>query len=341
MWTHIRPAASMDSTLASSLMQAQHICEHGAGNPWPSQASMSAPQWGQLDPFMQDVRDAGAVEKMVVFNKAPRWMVADPAGADDQRPTTANFGNFATISAQAAARYTDFQWGTVWNEYKGFWNNALNRPDYELYLTFYNQVRNAVKAVRPTMKVGGPYTTQISSSYQRGETTTTAAFPGGYFDNRWFAAMTHFIQNAQYDFLCFDMGVENSFNNFGGAYFGANPQLQIQKFANFIGWIRGHGGAAATVPIVGTETYVHMAALAPGGSGGGGYGYSAGQLEDLYIELCRQTQAASPNGPLYWMPWGHPNFWPQVVTRSADTQSWTNTTSAFKAKVDTWHTTGV
>lgn len=332
-WTQNRPASSMDSVLSVHDMQMQHMIEFGAGNPWPTQASMSAPQFAaQLDPMMQDVRDAGAVQRVLCFHKAPGWMKASGNTSDDNRPLDAQFGNFATISAQAAARYTDFQWGMVWNEYKGFWNNALNRPDWETFLTFYTQVRNAVKAVRPTMKVGGPYTTMISCSYERQETTQTAAFPGGFFDGRWLSALQHFIQNATYDFLSFDMGIDNFAALFGGVVMGAPPDQQIQKFRNLIQWIRSFGGTAATCPIICAETYIQASMDPP-------YSYTAAQTEDLFITMCAQTQAVSPNGPIYWLPWGAPNFWPQVVNR-VNTTTWANTESTFRAKVANWHATG-
>lgn len=336
----VRPPAAADSIMSVLDMQMQHIVEHGAGNAWPTNASApSESTWSvEFDPYFQDLRDAGATQKVVCFNKAPRWMVAEPTGPDDQRPTNANFDNFATISAQAAARLTDFQWGVVWNEYKGFWNNTLNQPDWETYTTFYNKVYDAVKVVRPTMKVGGPYTTNISSSYQRSETTTSPAFPGGYFDNRWLTAISNFTQNCSYDFLCLDMGIENAVNNFGGAYFGADPSLQIEKFASIIEWIRALGGAAATCPIIFTETYLHIAGYSVAS---GGYGYTDAQLEDLFIEMCRQAQVASPNGPVWFLTWLHPQIPPYVV--ASTNGAWTTnptTETTFRLKIANWHASG-
>ncbi len=91
------------------------------------------------------------------------------------------------------------------------------------------------------------------------------------------------------------------------------------------------GGDAATCELINFETYINQTANAP-------WNYTQSQREDLYIELCRHTQA-NVSGTVTYMTWFHPLFWPQVVNKSTD-YLWANTTSTFKAKVDTWHTTG-
>jgi hypothetical protein len=337
-WTNSRPSPGVgDTYFAANIMQSEHIMEAGAGWPWPVDLT---PVWSELDYAMQDVRDGGAIEKLIVGNKAPCWMVGNPTGcangtADDQRPTNANFPNFANVCGQAAARYNDFQWLVAWNEYKGFWDNANNRPDWVNYQQMYDLIYTNCKAVRGDIKVGGPYTTQIGCTENRGEMNQDLTFSGGWYDNRWMQAMEFFINNADYDFLAFDMGIEQQAAVYGqGTYFKTSDP-QIDKFANFIEWIRSHGGNAATCPIICVETYVHALGWAPGGAWGGGLGYSESEMEDAFIDMARLCRAASPNGDVYLLTWQHPEIWPQTLAHSGG--NWVNSASGFYSKVNAFH----
>nr|BFE82653.1 hypothetical protein GCM10020093_052540 [Planobispora longispora] len=62
-----------------------------------------------------------------------------------------------------ARRYPTVKHFMVWNEFKGFWNNAQNRWDAEAYTELYNKVYDALKAVDEDIKVGGPYVPILSN----------------------------------------------------------------------------------------------------------------------------------------------------------------------------------
>jgi hypothetical protein len=153
--------------------QNQHIFGFGTNNPWPSQSGPI--DWSTLDARVQTAIDSGN-EPVITLCCAPDWMKGGADGTTDWNnldaaPLAANIGDFAKLSAEVAKRYngvtkpkvTYFQ---VWNEFKGMWAGSpgcyptacgQNRWDHERYTALYNAVWDAVKAVRPDAKLGGPY----------------------------------------------------------------------------------------------------------------------------------------------------------------------------------------
>ena len=100
---------------------------------------------------------------MISLCCSPTWMFdAGWVGRTDWNrletaPLPSHFADYANLAKQVALRYPDVQYFQVWNELKGFWNDSLNRWDYEGYTALYNMVYDAIKSVRPTAKIGGPY----------------------------------------------------------------------------------------------------------------------------------------------------------------------------------------
>lgn len=137
----------------------------GADNPEPSPGDYS---WDTLDARVQLMRDSGATP-MLTFCGAPDWMKGGNAGSTnwdqlDTAPLPEHYDDFAKLAQQIAQRYPDVHYFQVWNEMKGFYNDAENRWDYEDYTTLYNKVYDAVKTVRPDAKIGGPYVVVSSTA---------------------------------------------------------------------------------------------------------------------------------------------------------------------------------
>ena len=168
-WTHTQYSIDPDNSAAANdaaidilrdlaPVQNQHIMGFGALNPEPSKGVYD---WASLDYRMDAIRRSGAIP-VITLCCAPDWMKGGKSGSTDwsrieAAPLPAFFDDFANLSAEVAKRYPDVDYFLVWNELKGFFDNAQNRWQYELYVELYNKVYAAVKKVRPTAKIGGPY----------------------------------------------------------------------------------------------------------------------------------------------------------------------------------------
>jgi Glycosyl hydrolases family 39 len=143
---------------ATATYQNQHIFGWGALNPEPSPGRYD---WSSLDRRMQLIRSTGGTP-VITLCCAPDWMKGGRPGETDWRrleeaPSPQHYDDFAALAAAAARRYRDVRYFQVWNELKGFWNNTLNRWDYEGYTRLYNMIYDALKAVDPSLQIGGPY----------------------------------------------------------------------------------------------------------------------------------------------------------------------------------------
>ena len=357
-WSAFRPSSTMDSTLAASPVQAQHIINFGAGSNL-NVTEGGAITWSELDPFVQDLIDAGATTPMLILCNGPVWSRAfpeDPQAAIHPSKVT----SWANLCAAIASRYDgtagrpNIEHFVVWNEMRGYYVQPIGgqyRPGWESvwgssalsnewdsihYTQMYNAVYAAIKAVRPTVNVGGPYVPidsgAVAADISGGADASAVTFPGGVIDQRALDVFTYFDANATgYDFLCCDGGIENKyFGTPGSSRMPQSPALMIQKFWKLWDWVRDN--IHATVPLYWMETYIHVSI--------DDWAYTLSQVEDLYIQMCREIQenVLNPNGAM--LTWMSPHFRPQLVARSSDTV-WANTTSGFKAKVDTWHQSGV
>jgi hypothetical protein len=112
----------------ASVYQNQHLMGWGALNPEPAPGVFN---WDSLDRRVQLMRDTGAVG-VITLCCAPDWMKGGQAGATDwsaltTAPLPEHYRDFAELARQVALRYPDVKYFQVWNELKGFWNDAENR----------------------------------------------------------------------------------------------------------------------------------------------------------------------------------------------------------------------
>ncbi|MEV7970391.1 xylan 1,4-beta-xylosidase [Sphaerisporangium sp. NPDC088356] len=150
-------------TLAETpMLQNQHIMGFGALNPEPRPQEFF---WEDLDSRTNLMKQSAGTQ-IITLCCAPDWMKGGPEGPTEESawtehledaPYPEHFDDFAKLSAAVATKYPDVTYFMVWNELKGFWKDHSKPADIKGYTDLYNKVYDAVKAVRPDAKVGGPY----------------------------------------------------------------------------------------------------------------------------------------------------------------------------------------
>ncbi|OIK25369.1 xylan 1,4-beta-xylosidase [Streptomyces malaysiense] len=144
------------------MAQDQAIMGWGADNPEPSPGRYD---FAALDRRIGFVRASGGTP-VITLCCAPDWMKGGRSGADntdwslpalESAPAPAHYQDFADLAATVARRYPDVHHFLVWNEFKGFWDEAADRWDYEGYTRLYNLVYRALKKTGEDVLVGGPY----------------------------------------------------------------------------------------------------------------------------------------------------------------------------------------
>ncbi|WP_189708306.1 xylan 1,4-beta-xylosidase [Streptomyces anandii] len=193
------------------LPQDQAIMGWGADNPEPVKGRYD---FAALDRRVDFVRASGGVP-VITLCCAPDWMKGGRAGAGntdwsrpalETAPTPGHYADFAALAATVARRYPDVRHFIVWNEFKGFWNDAGGRWDYEGYTELYNLVYRALKQVNPKIMVGGPYLVMDSVDPRRGDDAAAAPRgPWGAMDQRVLDAFSYWnTHKAGADFVVVD-----------------------------------------------------------------------------------------------------------------------------------------
>ncbi|MEO8693081.1 MAG: xylan 1,4-beta-xylosidase [Acidimicrobiales bacterium] len=259
-WTHTQYSIDPDNSAAANdaaidilrdlaPVQNQHIMGFGALNPEPSKGVYD---WTTLDYRMNAIRRSGAIP-VITLCCAPDWMKGGKAGSTDwsrleAAPLPDFFDDFANLSAEVAKRYPDVDYFLVWNELKGFFDNAQNRWQYELYVELYNKVYAAVKKVRPTAKIGGPYVV-VDTVANPDKSSHPSSLGGawGAFDQRPLDVIDYFLEHATgADFIVIDGGLRPK-----NAALTTDPVRAVDKFGAIQDWIR----AKTKLPIWWAEFY--------------------------------------------------------------------------------------
>ncbi|MEU6482120.1 xylan 1,4-beta-xylosidase [Streptomyces sp. NPDC047017] len=192
------------------LPQNQAIMGWGADNPEPVKGHYD---FTALDRRIDLMRASGAAP-VITLCCAPDWMKGGRAGADrtdwsrqalETAPTPGHYADYAALAATVARRYPDVRHFLVWNEFKGFWNDAASRWDYEGYTKLYNLVYKALKKVDPQIMVGGPYLGMDSVDPRQDDASTVLRGPWGALDQRVLDAFTYWnTHKAGADFVVVD-----------------------------------------------------------------------------------------------------------------------------------------
>ena len=181
MTTGVWPTAEQRSaTVAASLpgtFEDVAIMGWGVGSP---EVSPGVYNFSGIAKQISFVQATGGIP-VITLSAAPDWMKGGQAGTTNWAnlglpPTPAHYQDFATLSAAVAQAFPQVKYFVVWSELRGFWSQPTNSWDAASYTNMYNDVFQAVKAVRPDSMVGGPYVSVHSVS---GPASTKAPTPSG------------------------------------------------------------------------------------------------------------------------------------------------------------------
>lgn len=207
---------------------------------------------------------AGASYRVLTACSAPASM--KPSGQGDtqtgleDRVALGSHQAYADLIAQCVLRNPSLTHVQVWNEYKGYWGagNVGNRWGYEQETDLYNRVYRAVKAVRPSVQVGGPYiafTKWLPGTGSNKAADASLNGPWGDADQRDFDVLDYFFRNAAgFDFVTVDANLGCRPYNAAGQLSDA-PGTALQAagfFATVAKWIRAKG---VNAPIWWSECY--------------------------------------------------------------------------------------
>jgi hypothetical protein len=194
-------------TLAAAPMaQAQAIMGWGADNPEPSPGVYD---FTSLDERIEFIRQSGGTP-VITLCCAPDWMKGGIPGETrwnrlNEAPSREHYADFAALCAVIARRYPDVRHFMVWNEWKGFFDDEQNRWDAEGYTDLYNQVYDALKAVSPRIRVGGPYLDMTSEPVGSPNSSTVLSGDWGGADRRVLDAFAHWLLHKRgADFVVVD-----------------------------------------------------------------------------------------------------------------------------------------
>ncbi|GAA3827147.1 hypothetical protein GCM10022226_55060 [Sphaerisporangium flaviroseum] len=230
------------------LLQNQHIMGWGAGNPEPA-------------PGKYDFRDLDRRVKLMAATKAqpvltlccaPDWMKGGTEGRTnwskiELAPQRDHFDDFAKLAATVAKRYPTVTHFMVWNEFKGFWDDAHNDWDVEAYTDLYNRVYEAVKAANPKAQIGGPYIPVDSHIYSANSSNVKG--PWGAVDQRNLASIEYWLKYKKgADFIVVD--ASSSTNDRGLV---PDEFTAVKKFSAVTTWLRQKSG---DLPVWWAEWYV-------------------------------------------------------------------------------------
>ncbi|OZM75960.1 hypothetical protein [Pseudonocardia sp. MH-G8] len=267
-----------------------HLMGFGTSNPEPSPGDYD---WETLDRRMELTEETGN-KTVLTLCCAPDWMKGGEAGETDwdlleDNPLPEFFDDYAALAAAAVERYPQIERVMVWNELKGFYNQAANRWDYEGYTEFYNQVYTAVKNVRSDVEVGGPYV--VLTSLDEGETDASkdVTGPWGAADQRALDVVDYWLaHNVGADFLAVDGSTATKQDTV------PDPLEGAQKFADLTNWIHQR----TDLPVWWAEFYPDV----PVGETGAADSPASAATTLATIAAYAQSGTA---GALLWGPQGH------------------------------------
>ncbi|MCZ7413482.1 xylan 1,4-beta-xylosidase [Streptomyces sp. WMMC897] len=231
------------------LPQAQHLMGWGAENPEPSPGRYD---FEALDSRMAFVEESRGVPVLTLCC-APDWMKGGRPGDTDwsrleEAPKPEHYADFARLAATVARRYPRVRHFLVWNELKGFFDDAKGRWDHEGYTQLYNLVYEAVKRARPDALVGGPYVVLDNVDPDDSPYASPLRGPWGSVDRRSTAALSYWNTHKRgADFVVVDGSAYTKDGRFLPDVFGAT-----EMFTDVTRWVRRETG----LPVWWAEWYV-------------------------------------------------------------------------------------
>lgn len=253
---------------ASTYTVAQPIMGFGVLSP---SSSKGVYDWSGLDKRIgPNGVTSGTSEVVLNANAVPGWMRNTPDFGNDASgklyleyaPLPEHYGDFADLVAAAVQHYPNIKAVNVWSEMKGFFDSSKNRWNYEGYTIMYNQIWDKVKAVRPDVKIGGPYPALTTSSKSgRSYNSTVLKGAWGWADQRDMDVITYWLQNKTGgDFINLDMRNHHTYDDLAQSIPPlVGPFDENDKFIATVAWIRSlsnttYPGATA-LPVWFSEWY--------------------------------------------------------------------------------------
>ncbi|UXX97560.1 xylan 1,4-beta-xylosidase [Streptomyces sp. AD2-2] len=215
----------------SRLPQDQAIMGWGADNPEPVKGRYD---FGALDRRIDFMRRSGGTP-VITLCCSPDWMKGGKSGVGNTNwsqasletaPRPDHYADYAALAATVAKRYPDVTHFIVWNEFKGFWNDAKQRWDYEGYTQLYNLVYKTLKKVNPKIMVGGPYLVMDSVDPRDPNASPTFKGSWGAMDQRVIDAFDYWNEHkAGADFVVVDGSSYTNDDDLLPNEFGATDKL--------------------------------------------------------------------------------------------------------------------
>lgn len=274
-------------------MANQHIMGWGADSPSPSEGVRD---WRTLDARMRLIASTGTTP-VITLCCAPDWMKGGTPGRTDWSqlevaPDPQYYSAFAALAADVARRYPQVKHFIVWNELKGFYDAEHGRWNIESYTELYNLVYRSLKAVDPTIKVGGPYVVMDSWSHADAAShPSSLAGPWGVVDQRCLDAVDYWLAHAAgADFIAVD---GSSATKDAGLI--APPGVANQKFSVVTDWLRSR----TSLPIWWAELYPEVE---------GAESWSSGWRAAVALDAILRIADARGSVVLFWQPEGSNNL---------------------------------
>ncbi|NMN99846.1 xylan 1,4-beta-xylosidase [Gordonia sp. TBRC 11910] len=267
---------------AVPMVQAQAIMGWGVDNPEPAPGRYD---FRSLDRRMDFIRRSGGTP-VIVLCCAPDWMRGGEPGQTDWSrlevaPSSAHFADFAELAAQVAKRYPDVRYFVVWNEFKGFYDDRRGQWDAAGYTAMYNLVYDAVKAVNPANRVGGPYL-DFASIAPDAPGGSPLRGPWGAIDRRNLEAFDYWNRHRRgADFVAVDAHAST-------AQGSPDEFTAVQKFAAVGRWLRIH----TDLPVWWLEWYVEPTRP----------GWTSQHQIAVRVAAMIELAAGGADTALYWNP---------------------------------------
>jgi hypothetical protein len=274
------PVASAHRVLSSlpAMLEDTSIMDWGLPDPEPAPGRFNL---SALASRISLITSTGGTP-VVTLCTAPDWM-KNRIGPD-VAPTPAHYQDFANLAAKIAQSFPQVKYFVVWNEFKGFWNEAANTWNIRHYTAMYNDVYRAIKRVRPDALVGGPYApTPPTATPQPGILPSTPHGAWGYLDQRTLNAIQYWLAHrAGADFLAVDGP------DFPVAGPITGPLTATQKYAVVDLWLRRR----TSLPIWWIES-----AVQPANSG-----WSESQAAAIRVAALAELAGSGARVGMQWQP---------------------------------------
>ncbi|GLZ50612.1 hypothetical protein [Actinomycetospora sp. NBRC 106378] len=268
----------------------QHLMGWGALNPEPAPGR---DDFSSLDPRM------ALGTSVLTIAAAPDWMKGGAPGTTDfsrieVAPRPEHHDDLAALAARAVLRYPQVRTVLVWNELKGFFDEARNAWDVVAYTDLCDRVTAAVKAARPEVVVGGPYapvdlwaSAEVAPSDVRG--------PWGVADGRALAAVEYWLDRQRGA----DLVVVDGRTATRDRGVVTDPVAAVESFAAVTRWLR----ARTDLPVWWAEFYPE-----PVGSASDADDPTGAPRAAVTLAAVAALARAGAAGALLWQPQAAPAF---------------------------------